>query len=1342
MNLWRETLVTMRGVTQSGIFLALMVLGFLSNEAAAQYSGGKGVPEDPYKIASAQDLIDLGREPNDYDKHFVLTAHIDLDPGLAEGRAFNRAVIARDPNSAYGFDGTPFVGTFNGNSFKIQNLTLSDGGDYLGLFGYLDPNAVVLNLVLENVAITATGDHVGALAGFSGAGHISGCSSTGTVTGFSRVGGLLGMSESGNVSNCTSAATVVGNSYVGGLIGKSEYGRLLDSTSHAAVTGQSRTGGLIGGLQHGRLLDCTSHATVLGQRYTGGLVGQLFTAHVSNSHNTGQINGSDVTGGLTGDIWNTHVFGCTNQADVYGEEQVGGLVGQSLSNTQLFYCTNTGAVFGEDEVGGLVGWNGAQVSHCYSQARVFGEEDVGGLVGKNSGPLFRCYSTGAVTGTSDQAMPGQTTIGGLVGGRDRGNSSDTVSCFWDTETSGQSSSNGGKGLSTAQMQDLNTYLNAGWDFVGESDNGLCEFWLITENAAPQLSLFAGYTPIEPEGSGTLESPYLIENAQTLATLWYRYFAAYRLTEDVDLAGLSWTAAVVPWFAGTFDGGRHTIDHLQVKGQSGLGLFGLLAQEAQVKDLGLENVSVQGTGSNTGALAGTNQGQVLRCTSTGDVQGAGGLVGRNEGLLSLCTSSVTVKGGYGVGGLAGANSGQCRDCYSTGSVTGTSLVGGLLGSNTGTVFKCYSTGLVTAAFDAGGLVAQNMSSISMSFWDTSTSGQVSSPGGVGLSTPQMMDPQWVGLNGLAEDPNWVLDPFADTPRLRWQDTAGALIPAFQVDWFSGQGTEESPYEIATLSELIELTRAGALWDRHFVLTADLDMGQSPWLHSVFPWFGGTFNGGDFDVMNLKIEGFDTVGFFAYVAPGAVIKNIHLKDAHITGMYDCVGALIGKNHGTRVSGCSSSGTVLGRHQVGGLIGAAGTGEVLDCHNRASVQGLDKIGGLIGNLEQGSLRHCFSMGTVKGDQDVGGLVGYNDKGQLSQCSSRSTVTTRPDTHERTGDHFGGLLGSNRGIVSQCLSHGTVSANESVGGLIGENGSRGAVSDSYSTANVQGQRNLGGLVGENASYKTEITHCYSIGSVTGQTEAGGLVGKNLASSDSVIQCFWDMETSGQAQSAGGAGLSTHGMNDLQMYLEAGWDFLDESVNGPKDIWRMDPDLPVLIWEPQFEAFAVFNLDEDPNWVSRGPWQFGQPTGQGAVEHGYPDPNQGYTGDNVYGVNLYGDYNPAEPGPFYLTTQALDCSAYSQVHLQFARWLNTDQADFVRVFVDISNDGATWQPIWEYADTEAELTDNTWQRLFYDITDHAAGHSTVFISWGYEILRTDAWPSSGWNIDDVRLLGVASGDQ
>ena len=58
--------------------------------AQAQYSGGSGTAEDPYQIATAADLIVLGETPDDYDKHFILTADIDLDPGLPGARFLTR----------------------------------------------------------------------------------------------------------------------------------------------------------------------------------------------------------------------------------------------------------------------------------------------------------------------------------------------------------------------------------------------------------------------------------------------------------------------------------------------------------------------------------------------------------------------------------------------------------------------------------------------------------------------------------------------------------------------------------------------------------------------------------------------------------------------------------------------------------------------------------------------------------------------------------------------------------------------------------------------------------------------------------------------------------------------------------------------------------------------------------------------------------------------------------------------------------------------------------------------------------------------------------------------------
>jgi hypothetical protein len=60
----------------------LTIICLLSFPAYAKYSGGTGEPNDSYQITTAEDLMLLGDSPEDYDKHFILTADIDLDPNL------------------------------------------------------------------------------------------------------------------------------------------------------------------------------------------------------------------------------------------------------------------------------------------------------------------------------------------------------------------------------------------------------------------------------------------------------------------------------------------------------------------------------------------------------------------------------------------------------------------------------------------------------------------------------------------------------------------------------------------------------------------------------------------------------------------------------------------------------------------------------------------------------------------------------------------------------------------------------------------------------------------------------------------------------------------------------------------------------------------------------------------------------------------------------------------------------------------------------------------------------------------------------------------------------------
>ncbi len=176
---------------------------------------------------------------------------------------------------------------------------------------------------------------------------------------------------------------------------------------------------------------------------------------------------------------------------------------------------------------------------------------------------------------------------------------------------------------------------------------------------------------------------------------------------------------------------------------------------------------------------------------------------------------------------------------------------------------------------------------------------------------------------------------------------------------------------------------------------------------------------------------------------------------------------------------------------------------------------------------------------------------------------------------------------------------------------------------------------------------------------------------------------------------------------------------------------------EPQVAYFVT--LDSQPStWTANGQWQYGAPLGGGGAYYGGPDPTSGKTGATVYGVNLSGDYDIMPGGPYYLVAGPFDCTYYTQTQLAFARWLNTDHPNYVPCTVEVSSDNANWTTIWA---SEEVITDRAWTDVQYDISAVADRQAQVYVRWGYTVFGNAdendfALQYSGWNIDDVKVLG------
>ncbi len=179
------------------------------------------------------------------------------------------------------------------------------------------------------------------------------------------------------------------------------------------------------------------------------------------------------------------------------------------------------------------------------------------------------------------------------------------------------------------------------------------------------------------------------------------------------------------------------------------------------------------------------------------------------------------------------------------------------------------------------------------------------------------------------------------------------------------------------------------------------------------------------------------------------------------------------------------------------------------------------------------------------------------------------------------------------------------------------------------------------------------------------------------------------------------------------------------------DTTRPVSLTVGVPELVYDFPLDEDPGWTMDPSWAFGVPQGQGG-DHGDPDPVSGYTGVNVLGYNLDGDYEN-DLLPKRLVSTPLDCRGLSGVTVRFRRWLGVEQPSYDHASFGVSTDGTTLTTVWS---NQQEISDGAWTQVEYDISDLADGQQTVYLVW--VMGSTDgSWQFCGWNIDDIEVWGL-----
>ena len=364
--------------------------GVWSDYAATDFAGGTGTVDDPYKIATAEQLaklaadINSGKGDKEYThsgEYFILTENIDLSA--------HRWV----PIGYYVInEGHQFSAYFNGNNKKITGLYVKEERDdySAGLFGAVG-GITIENVIIENGYVEANGQ-AGILVG--NATQAYGCNK--------------------QFINCTVSGTVKNSS-------STEDGR--------------QSGGLVGYNSYGSYENCTADVTVIGGGKTGGFAGEDFAGTYKNCIAKGKVSGAWSVGGFAGVLFSeTTVEKCASYGNVVAKDwNVGGFAGYIEENVKVNNCVSfgnvTSAVVGwAPKIGGFAGTvnNNSKITKSHAAGvltKAHETIDARGFAGVNDASTYENCSfdveknTGIkAAGTADNNGSEGTDVGGVTGG--------------------------------------------------------------------------------------------------------------------------------------------------------------------------------------------------------------------------------------------------------------------------------------------------------------------------------------------------------------------------------------------------------------------------------------------------------------------------------------------------------------------------------------------------------------------------------------------------------------------------------------------------------------------------------------------------------------------------------------------------------------------------------------------------------------------------------------------------------------------------------------------------------------------------------------------------------------
>jgi hypothetical protein len=352
----------LKTLVSSLLCISLAMCGF---DFSASAIFGDGTKDNPYLISTIEQLQAI--PSTGLSSHYKLIKNLDLS--------------SIDSWSPIGSKSKPFTGTFDGNSYTLSGLNLTDTetlSDF-GLFGY------IYNATVKNVSVVVAFDgkstteiyNVASVAGECINSTLNNCHASGkiwTAKGIAQsIGGLIGYSGYSSIENCSTAVDiwVYKAQYVGGITGSSSYStvNMCSSSGEVMTLPENSTG------------DYYSYST-------GGITGTVLgNCTIVNSYSTGSF-----------------YLGAAKHTEMYRQsDNLGGIVGTAYDKNKVINCYSLSTLSAQNYIGGIIGYAYTVNGYCtlvnnyyhgsLSTDSYTESEDLayGNMIAYGTGSLTSCY---------------------------------------------------------------------------------------------------------------------------------------------------------------------------------------------------------------------------------------------------------------------------------------------------------------------------------------------------------------------------------------------------------------------------------------------------------------------------------------------------------------------------------------------------------------------------------------------------------------------------------------------------------------------------------------------------------------------------------------------------------------------------------------------------------------------------------------------------------------------------------------------------------------------------------------------------------------------------------------